>query len=115
MPLRKLLQLLFGPRWVQGAAKELGLRERSIDGKCRRGRLSEHQAALLLARVPRRRREIENEWRKRLAAAEQLAFEWARHGQVSHLDREVRQQLDGLSAAEAWLRRRHPKNRTSKC
>jgi len=57
----------------------------------------------LLAQVPGRRRLIEKEWRRRLAVAECLTFQWAREEQVKHLDKEKERQLNQLLIAEKWL------------
>lgn len=105
MSLQQLLQSIFGRDWARLAAKTLGVGAHSIYRWSRRKRpLSEHEAALLLAKVPARRREIEKEWRQGLTRAERLKFDWARHERVIHLDREMREQLDQLSAAETSLR-----------
>ena len=105
MPRKQLLQSIFGRDWARLAANTLGISASSIYGWTRRMRpLSKHEATLLLAKVPARRRNIEKEWRLGLTAAARLTFDWARHERVIHLDREKRERLDHVSAAEEFLR-----------
>ena len=104
MSLRPLLQSLFGRDWARLAGETLSVRADSIyRWSCRKRPLLEHEAMLLLAKVQPRRRQIEKEWQQGLAAAGRLMFDWARHERMIHLDREMREQLDQLSAAEASL------------
>ena len=104
MPFRELLQILFGRRWAHRTAKTFRVSESSIYKRCvKDGPLSPHDLVRLLGKVPGRRREIETEWRKGLAAAHGLTFEWARREQLARLEREIRQQLDRLSDAVSVL------------
>src|SRR6266568_5971137 len=102
MPLRELLQLLFGEHWVRRAAEGLGIKEQSIYRKCKKEQLSRQQMTLLLAKVPECRREIHNEWQRAVVAASHLAFDWARSEKIGHIDRDLRHRLERLSAAEGW-------------
>jgi hypothetical protein len=103
-PLPKLLRSIFGRGWTHLAADALNRSEAQIEAWSRRSSaLPRREMARLLEIIASRRSEMKNDWREARIAAGRLVFEWAREGQLTHLDAEMRRRLDQLSAAETWI------------